>query len=176
MKNKLKALGVSFMLCFFSSEALSDNQLFTKHYELSIPYDVSHSVEEELDESLLNSIKKDITDIVNLAPQLKYFPIRPQILKKVQFQPPLTTAEFEGVELLAFTVTVPLPDPIRNVLLKVWFNSDVFITSESGHHLRLHKERGGQSSDVGIIVVRSTYPDGLRLAQIEKMIRSFSTY
>ena len=177
MRTIYKIISLSMFCCLSIPLAQANSQLFTKHYELSIPDDVSYQLVEQPQQQLIDGIKDAITVIVNESDQLKLFPIKPEsVLDKIQFQPPITTAAINGAEIVIFTVNVPVPDPIRNLLIRIFFNADIFLTTADGHHLRLHKEPGGPTSDVGIIIVKAQQYDDLNQPQIDAMIRSFGTY
>lgn len=172
----MKAFFLSTLLLSLSTMAIAEQQIFTDNYELSIPDDLDYHQAEGTNIEIVDSLKADITNIVHQAYQLRNFPLKPEkVLPKVLFQTPIIHIEEESLDVFVFTVDVPVPHFLRNALLSVWFSSDVHTLSDSGYYLRLHKERGSNESDVGIIIVRAENESDLTSPEINNIIRSFST-
>ena len=168
---------IIFSLSLIGTKALGEKQIFTTTYELSVSDSSELSSLVQPDKQLVNSLKRDITNIVLQAPELRNFPIDPErVLKKVVFHTPITQVKIDGVEFYAFTVDVPIVDPIRNILLKVWFSDDIRLITNSDYALRLHKEPGRRGADVGIIIVRGSDEADLELPEVTSAIRSFSVF
>ena len=159
------------------AHAQPGEQLFAPNYEVFVPQSVSFSQNSAEHDGIVDSLKQDIIHIVHNSDALENFPITPErVLPRVQFQQPITTMTFQDVELYAFTVDVPVPDYLRDILLERFFASDVGVQSDKGYFLRLHKEQGVNGSDVGIIIVRASTEAALVSEEVESVIKSFSTY
>lgn len=177
--NKSRFLIAAACLSVFGATAYAEpgEQIFAPNYEVFVPQNMVFSQNQSEHDGIVTSLKEDIAYIVHNAAALKNFPISPErVLPRVQFQAPITKMVYQDVEIYSFTVDVPVPDYLRNILLETFFSTDVGVQSEKGYFLRLHKEEGVNDSDVGIIIVRGTTPEALKTEEVESVIKSFSTY
>ena len=170
-----KTFLTSVALCALSTAAFAEQQIFTERYELSIPDEADYHQAGDSHDIVVESLKENIAHIVNHAAALKRFPVNPdKVLPKIVFHQPIIHIDNAEVDIFVFTVDVPVPDIIRNILLKRWFSDDVYVESDLGY-LRLHKEKGGKDSDVAIIISRATNPESLETIELDNIINSFST-